>query len=157
MDTLRILFTMYIDVPCIPGTEFARKRWGVKLQNKFPLSSKFSRIPGSMPKPYTYVLSTWEKYIYGGVPRKKLWVCCGSTVLTGASCLPSSNCILIQKIVSLSTELNHNHSALCLTPTMVCAVTTTFHILYQGFPHYGPPAKFDLRSYLTRPQNTSCQ
>jgi len=35
-------------------------------------------------------------------------------VLTGAACWPSVNCIPAQKIVSLSTELNHNCSALVL-------------------------------------------
>jgi len=39
---------------------------------------------------------------------------CGSTVLTGASCWPSSDCIPAQKIVSMLTELNHNRSALVL-------------------------------------------
>ena len=39
----------------------------VALQNKFPLSSKFSRNPGSMPNTYTHVLSTSR------VPREKLW------------------------------------------------------------------------------------
>jgi len=45
----------------------------VALQNRFPLFNKFSRNPGSMPKTYSHVLSTWGKYIYGRVPRKKLW------------------------------------------------------------------------------------
>jgi len=52
--------------------------------------------------------------VYGRVPREKLWGCCGSAVLMGASCWQSSNCILAQKIVSVSTELNHNRSALVL-------------------------------------------
>ena len=34
-------------------------------QNKFPLSSKFSRNPGSMPKTHTHVLSTSGKYMAG--------------------------------------------------------------------------------------------
>ena len=73
------------------------------------------------------------KVYNGRVPRKKLWGCCGSAVLTGASCWPSNNCILVQKkIASLSTELNNERSALCWTPTMVCAVTTPLHSLYQG-------------------------
>ena len=73
------------------------------------------------------------KVYNGRLPRKRLWGFCGSTVLTGASCWPSNNCILVQKkIASLSTELNHERSALCWTPTMVCAVTTPLHSLYQG-------------------------
>jgi len=39
---------------------------------------------------------------------------CGSTVLTGAYCWPSSNYIPVKKIVSWSMELNHNRSALVL-------------------------------------------
>jgi len=86
-------------------------------QNEFPLSSKFSRNPGSMSK--TYGLHMFCR------PREIIWrdssckalggvVGSGSTVLTGASCWPSSNCIPDQKIVSLSTELTHNRSALVL-------------------------------------------
>jgi len=52
--------------------------------------------------------------VYGRVPREKLWGGCGSTVLMGASCWQSGNCILAQKIASVSTELNHNRSALVL-------------------------------------------
>jgi len=40
----------------------------------------------------------------------------GETVLTGASCWPSSNCIPAQKIVSVWMEVNHNRSALVLDP-----------------------------------------
>jgi len=40
--------------------------------------------------------------------------CCGSAVLKDASFWPSSSCIPVQKIVSLSAELNHNRSALVL-------------------------------------------
>jgi len=42
---------------------------------------------------------------------KRSGECRGSTVVTGASCRPSSNCIPAQKIVPVSTELNHNRSA----------------------------------------------
>jgi len=31
---------------------------------------------------------------------------------------------------------------------MVCAVTTPLNSLYQGFPTYGPRAKFYLRSHF---------
>jgi len=75
--------------------------------------------------------------------------------VNGCLFLAVNNCILVQKIVSLSTELNHNRSTLCWTPTMVCAVTTPLHILYQDSPHYGPLA--NLRSYFTRPKNIFCQ
>jgi len=34
--------------------------------------------------------------------------------MTGASCWPSNNCILAQKIVSVSTELKYNRSLLVL-------------------------------------------
>jgi len=47
---------------------------------------------------------------------------CGKTVLAGASCCQSSNCIPAQKIVSVSMiELNHNDSALVLdSDNVVC-------------------------------------
>jgi len=77
----------------IPSAVFVAAVW---LQNKFPLSSKFSRIPGSMPKTYTHVLSTWGKY--GRVPHEKFWGVMRKHGVDG--------CLL--------TELNHNHSALVL-------------------------------------------
>jgi len=42
--------------------------------------------------------------VYARFPLKSFEGCCGSTVLTGAYCWPSSHRILVQKIVSLSTE-----------------------------------------------------
>ena len=42
-------------------------------------------------------------------------------MLTGASCWPSSNCIPVQEIASLSTELTHNRSVLALdSDSVVC-------------------------------------
>ena len=81
----------------------------VALQNKFPLSSKFSRNPGSMPKTYTHVLSASGKYMAGFLV-KSFGGCRGSTVLTvaslstGASCWPLSSRITALKIVSMSAE-----------------------------------------------------
>jgi len=83
----------------------------VALQTKFALSSKFSRNVGSIPK-LTCFVDLGKAY--NQVPREKLWRGYGSTALTGASCWPSSNCIPVQKIVSMSTKSNHNHSALVL-------------------------------------------
>jgi len=57
----------------------------VALQNKFPLSSNFSRNPGSMPKMYTHVLLTSGKYMAAFLV-KSFGGCCGSAVLAGASC-----------------------------------------------------------------------
>jgi len=85
----------------------------VALQKKFLLSNKISRNPGSLPKTYTHVSSTSGKYTTGFL-AKSFGGCCGNTVLTGAYCWPSSDRIAAQKIVSMSTELNHNHSALVL-------------------------------------------
>jgi len=85
----------------------------VALQDKVPLSSKFSRNPWSMPKTYTHMFCRPRKSIWPGSSWKALG-CCGSTVLPGASCWPSSSYIPIQKIVSLSTELTHNRSTLVL-------------------------------------------
>jgi len=42
----------------IPGAVFVV---AVALQNKFSLSSKVSRNPGSMEKTYTHALSAWGK------------------------------------------------------------------------------------------------
>ena len=85
---------------------------GRSTTDKISTLQKFSRNPGSMPKTYKHVLSTSGRY--GRVLHEKLWGCYGSTVLTGASCWPSSNCILTQKIVSVSMELTHNRSELVM-------------------------------------------
>jgi len=107
----------------------------VALQKKFLLSSKLSRNPGSIPKTYTYVLSTSGKYVVVFLV-KSFGVYCESTVLTGASCWPSSHRIPVQKIVSMSTKFNHNRSALVLdSDNGVCCHTTSLHSLYQGSPH----------------------
>jgi len=92
----------------------------VALQTKFLLSNKFSRNPGSIPKAYTHVQSTSEKYVVGFL--MKSFGGCGRTVLAGASCWPSSNCVPAQKIVSVSmTELNHDDSPLVLdSDNVVC-------------------------------------
>jgi len=48
---------------------------------------------GSMPKTYAHFLSTSGKYMAGFLV-KSFGGYCGSKVLTGASCWPSSDCIL---------------------------------------------------------------
>jgi len=98
----------------------------VALQNKFPLSSKFSRNPGSMPK----ISSTSGKYTAGFLV-KSFGGCCGRAVLTGASCWRPNNCIPAQKIVSTSAELNHNRSALVLdSDNGVCCHHSSTYSLY---------------------------
>jgi len=81
----------------IPSVVFVA---AVALKKKFLLSRKFSRIPGMMPKIYTRVLSISGKCM-AGFFVKSFGECYGSTVLTGASCWPSSS-IPDQKIVSAS-------------------------------------------------------
>ena len=93
--------------------------------------------------------------VYDRVLVKSFGRCCGSTVLMGASCWQSSNCIPAQKIVSVLTELTVQRW--CWTPTILCAVTTPLHSLYRGSPNYGPRAKSNLRSHFTWSQNTFCQ
>jgi len=98
----------------------------VALQNKFPLFSKFSRNPGSMPKKYRHVLSTSEKYekhIAGFLVKSSVGVV-GVTVLIGASCWPSSNCILLRKLCPCRRSLITTVQRWCWTQAMVCAVTT---------------------------------
>ena len=85
----------------------------VALQKKFLLSRKLSRNPGSMPKTYTHVSPTSGKYMAGFLV-KSFGGSCGSTVLTSTYCWPSGHRILVQNIVSVSTELTHNRSALVL-------------------------------------------
>jgi len=117
----------------------------VALQNKFPLTSKFSTNPGSMPKTSTHVLPPWGKYMAGFL-MKSFWGRCGSTVLMGASCCPSSNYIPVQKIVSLSTELNHNRSALVLYSDngVCCHHRPHLFIVYIRFPALLPVGQIRL-------------
>jgi len=80
--------------------------------------------------------------VHGRVLREKLWGCCGSTVLTGASCWQSS--ILAQNIVSVSTELNHNRS----DNSVFCHHSSSYSTVHQGSPNDGPWAKSCLRSHF---------
>ena len=104
----------------------------------------------------THVLSTSGKHTTGFLV-KSFGGCCGSTVLMGASCKQSSNCIPVEKIASVLTALITTVQRWRWAPTMVCAVTTPLHSLYQGSPNYGPRAKSNLRSHFTRSQNPFCQ
>jgi len=70
--------------------------------------------------------------------RNVLWVL-WSTVLTGASCWPSSNCIPAQKIVPVSTEVNHNCSALVLdSGNGVCCHHSSVYIRVLYTTAHGP-------------------
>jgi len=53
----------------IPSAVFVA---AVAPQNKLPLSTKFSRNPGSLPKAYSHVFVDLRK-VYGRIPREKLW------------------------------------------------------------------------------------
>jgi len=61
------------------------------LQKKFPLSSKLSMNPGSMPKTYTCFVDLEKAYDRFLV--KRFEERCGSTVLMAACFWPSSHCI----------------------------------------------------------------
>ena len=98
------------------------KRWvipnvvfilAIVLQTKIPLSSKFLRNLGSMPKTFTHVLLTSRKHTIGFL-MKSFGECCGSTVLATACYWSSSRCIPAQKFVSVSGKLTHNRSRLVL-------------------------------------------
>jgi len=97
----------------------------VALQTKFPLSRKISRNLGSMPKTYTDVLSTSRKHTTGFLV-KNVGDCCGSTVLTGASCWPSSHCIPAQKFVSVAAVSITTVHRGCWTPTRRVLSTILF-------------------------------
>jgi len=58
-----------------------------------------------------HVLSTSRKHKpTTGFLIKNFGKCCESTVLTAACNWPSSHCILTQKFLSMSVDLNHNPS-----------------------------------------------
>jgi len=91
----------------IPSTIFVV---AVALQNKF-FSDKLTRNSGSKPKTCTHVLSNKGKYMAGFLV-KSFGRFFFSTVVKDPFFWPSSSCILVQKIVSLSMEVNHNRSTL---------------------------------------------
>ena len=93
----------------IPSADFVAV---VALQNKFPLSRNFREILGACQR-CIHMFCRPRESVWPGSLWKALG-CCGSTVLMDASCWPSNTCIPAQKIVSVSTELNHNRSALVL-------------------------------------------
>ena len=122
----------------------------------FQSPANFREMLGACQKRIYMFCRPRGKYMVG-VLVKNFGGCCGSTVLTGASCWPSNYCIPAQKIVSVSTELKYNRSLLVLYSTMVCAVTSPFRSSYQGSPNYGPGAKSEVQSHFTRPQSAFCQ
>jgi len=82
----------------------------IVLQIKISLSSNLLRNLRSIPITFTHVLLTSRKHTTGFLV-KSFGECCRSTVLTAACYLwPSSHCILAQKFVSMSAELNPNLS-----------------------------------------------
>jgi len=79
----------------------------------------------------------WKVYCW--VTREEFCGCCGSTVLTGTSCWPSSNSIPAQKIVSVSTDGSHNRSALVLDAgSGVCCHHSSVYIRALYTPARGP-------------------
>jgi len=94
------------------------------LQNKFPLQQIFEKSWEHAKEVKTCFVDLGK--VYCRVPREKFCGCCGSTVLTDASCWPLCNCIPAQKIVSVSTKVGliTTVQLWCWTPAMVCAVTT---------------------------------
>jgi len=140
-DTGRSEWTNYrsISFLSLPGREYAKmpRKWfnhswiipnavfvaAVALQNKFPLARKFSRNPGSMPKTYTHVLSTSRKHTSGFLV-KNFSGCCGSTVLTGASCWPplhfcSEDCVPVDGVKSQpsSVDIGLRNGVCCHHPS----------------------------------------
>ena len=85
----------------------------IALHTKISLSSKFLRNPGSMPKAFTHVLTTSREHTTEFLV-KSFGKRCVSTVLTAACYWLSSLCIPAQMFVSVSGELNHDHSPLVL-------------------------------------------
>jgi len=80
----------------------------VALQTKFSLSSKFSRNLGSIPKMFTYVLSTSRSHTTGTLV-KSFGECC-EKITGGRDLTPSSHYIHAQMFLSVWAELNHNRS-----------------------------------------------
>jgi len=133
----------------IPAAVFVA---AVAQPNKLPLSSKFSRIPRSMQKTYTHLLSISGKYMAGFLV-KSFEGCCGSTVLTGAShagCQVTA--FLLRRLCPCRRSWITTVHRWSWTPTMVCAVTTPLHSLYQCSPNYGPRRKSYLWNHFTSPQ-----
>jgi len=79
----------------------------------------------------------------------------GVTVLTGASCWPSNNCMPAQKFVSVSTEVNHNRSALVLdSGNGVCCHYSSVYIRALYTTGLGPNPTCET---ISPGRNTFCQ
>ena len=95
----------------------------VALQTKYSLFFKFFfkflRNLESMPKTFKHVLPTSRRNTTG-ILVKSLGECCGSTVLTAACYWPWSDCIPVQRFLSVTEELNHDRSPLLLASDNVC-------------------------------------
>ena len=101
----------------------------VAIQTKFSLFSKFSINLGSMPKMFTYVLSTSRKHTTRFHVRS-FGECCGSTVLTAACYGRQGTVFLLRRLCPCWRSKVATIHRWCWTPTRVCAVTTPLRSLY---------------------------
>ena len=127
----------------------------VAQQNKIPLSNKFSRNLGNMPKTYTHVLSTSGKYMtgflvksFGECCRSSLW--CWRPSVTGRQVTVFLLTIGVGgvKLQPFTVVLNSDKG-------VYCRHSSSYSI--SGSRNYIPQAKSDPRSHFIWPQNTFCQ
>ena len=141
-DATKIIEPKLDDTPC----SFCRDH---STKEKILLSSKFLRIPGKMPKIYTYALSISGKCmarflvkIFGGVTGVRCWL----VPLAGRQV----TVFLIRKLCPRRRVKSQLFSfgvrlwQWCVLALLLC--------LYQGLLHNGSRANSDLWSHFTLPQ-----
>ena len=115
----------------IPSAVFVA---AVAQQTEFALSRKFSRNVGSIPKLTCFVD---PGKTYNRVPREELWGVMG----VGRWRVPLAGLqvtvFLFRRLCECRRRLITTVQRWCWTPTMVCPVTTSFHILYQAVAYLG--------------------
>jgi len=118
---------------CLPGrvyAKFVKKRQGNIIETKLnDTQCGFCRTRSTTEQIFTLqqiIEKSWKPAkdvytcfvdlgkVYGQVTCEKLWGVLREYGVEGAFCWPPGHCIPARKIVSVSTELNHNRSALVL-------------------------------------------
>jgi len=127
----------------------------VAQQNKIPLSNKFSRNLGNMPKTYTHALSTSEKYMTGFLV-KSFGECCRSSLWCWRPAVTARQITVFLLTIGVGgVELQPFTVVLDSDKGAYCHHTSSYSI--SGSRNYTPQAKSDPRNHFIRTQNTFCQ
>jgi len=122
--------------PKLDDTQCGFRR-GRSTTEQFPLSSKFSRNPGSMPKTSTHALSTWGKYMAGFLVKSfggVVGVWCWRVPLAGRQVHPcSEDCFSVDGVKSQPFSVGVGLRQWCvLSPLLFIVYIRVLHTTARG-------------------------